>query len=176
MKFNVKFLAVYLLSAVIFSTGTACLRAEQKIGEACDKIFATVEVTAADLQKPLNAVNDKIKDIKIKWSYKYVEALDEAQKSKRPLLIFACAAWCGWCKKMERETCADKKIVKLTESFVCIKLNFEEEDDFFSKFKVKEFPSVVFLNSDGTEIERHIGFKTVDEFEKILVKVLEADK
>jgi thiol:disulfide interchange protein len=114
------------------------------------------------------------KEVKISWAAAYNEALEEAKKTKKPLLIFVYASWCGWCKKMERETCADKNIVKLTGSFVCLKVNSEEDEEFSSKFKVKEFPCVVFLKSDGSEIERHLGFKTVEEFEAILKGVLKA--
>lgn len=114
------------------------------------------------------------KEVKISWAGAYNEALEEAKKTKKPVLIFVYASWCGWCKKMERETCADKDIVKLTDSFVCLKINSEEDEEFSSKFKVKEFPCVVFLKSDGSEIERHLGFKTADEFETILKGVLKA--
>lgn len=177
LNFNFKLLAVCLLASGIFTLSAAALCAQESAGAAFDKGASdTAEVTAAGESKPLSVDEGKNKDIKIKWSSKYSEALSEAQKDKKPVLIYAYATWCGWCKKMERETCADKSIVKLTESFVCIKLNSEEEEDFFSKFKVKEFPCVVFLNSDGTEIERHIGFKTVDEFEKTLQNILETAK
>lgn len=176
-KFNFKFLAVYLSASVIFTLCAAPLRAQESAGAASDKgASASDEVTVAGDQKPLSAEEDKSKDIKIKWFSRYSEALSEAQKTQKPLLIYAYATWCGWCKKMERETCADKKIMKLTEFFVCIKINSEEEEEFFSKFKVKEFPCVVFLKSDGTEIERHIGFKTVDEFKKMLQNILETVK
>jgi thiol:disulfide interchange protein len=114
------------------------------------------------------------KEIKISWTEAYKDALEEAKKTKKPLLVFVYASWCGWCKKMERETCADKDIVKLTDSFVCLKINSEEDEEFSSKFKVKEFPCVVFLKSDGSEIERHLGFKTVEEFETILKGILKA--
>lgn len=114
------------------------------------------------------------KEIKISWTKAYNEALEEAKKTKKPVLIFVYASWCGWCKKMERETCADEAIVKLTDSFVCLKVNSEEDEEFSSKFKVKEFPCVVFVKSDGSEIERHLGFKTADEFETILKGVLKS--
>ena len=114
------------------------------------------------------------KETKISWSGVYSEALEEAKKTKKPLLVFVYASWCGWCKKMERETCSDKDVVKLTDSFVCLKVNSEEDEEFSSKFKVKEFPCVVFLKSDGSEIERHLGFKTSGEFETILKGVLKA--
>ncbi len=176
-NFNFKLLVISLLASGIFTLSASALCAQENAGAAAGKGASdTAEVTAAGGQKPLSADEVKSKEIKIKWSSKYSDALSEAQKDKKPVLIFAYATWCGWCKKMERETCADKDIVKLTESFVCIKINSEEEEDFFAKFKVKEFPSVVFLNSDGTEIERHIGFKTVDEFEKTLQNILETVK
>lgn len=114
------------------------------------------------------------KEFKINWAEAYTEALEDAKKTKKPVLIFVYASWCGWCKKMERETFADKGIVKLTGSFVCLKVNSEEDEEFSSKFKVKEFPCAVFLKSDGSEIERHLGFKTAEEFETILKSVLKA--
>lgn len=129
-----------------------------------------VEITAGGQR------SSAAKEVKISWSEAYKSALEDAAKSQKPVLLFVYASWCGWCKKMERETCADKNIVKLTGSFVCVKINSEEDEEFSAKYKVKEFPCVIFLKSDGTEIERHLGFKTAEEFAAILEGALAAAK
>ncbi len=132
-----------------------------------------VNVTNDSETKAQPAENEKKKEEKITWNLKYIEALKDAQNNKKPIMIFVYADWCGWCKKMERETYADKNIIKLTEKFVCIKIDSNESDESFEKFNVKEYPSILFLKSDATEIERHLGFKTTAEFEAILKKVIE---
>ncbi|HBC73841.1 MAG: hypothetical protein A2008_11165 [Candidatus Wallbacteria bacterium GWC2_49_35] len=164
---NSRMTAVYIFIIFFLSMGV-----QAALAQSGPDTPAATEAVELGADKGAQAAAGK--EVKIIWTEAYTEALEEAKKTKKPLLVFVYASWCGWCKKMERETCADKDIVKLTDSFVCLKINSEEDEEFSSKFKVKEFPCVVFLKSDGSEIERHLGFKTADEFEAILKGVLKA--
>jgi len=168
---KLKLITVCALAILLSAAGSY---AQSSDGAAiADKATSEVEASA-EKQTPSEA--KKNGEDKIKWSGALGESLAAARDAKKPLAIFVYAAWCGWCKKMERETFADKKIVKLSDSFVCYKANPEEDEEFSSRFKIKEFPCVIFLKSDGTEIERHLGFKTAEEFEKIMKSIVEPAK
>ena len=57
-------------------------------------------------------------------------SLDEAQKqlsiTKKPVLIDLYTDWCGWCKVMDKQTYANKKVADyLKEKFYSVKVNAE---------------------------------------------------
>ncbi len=172
---NVMKLKVITVCALAILLSAAASHA-QSSGGAAAADNATSEITASAENKQNSSKASKNDEDKIKWSGALGESLATAREAKKPLAVFVYAEWCGWCKKMERETFADKKIIKLSDSFVCVKANPEEDENFSSRFKIKEFPCVIFLKSDGTEIERHLGFKTSEEFEKIMKNILEPSK
>lgn len=114
---------------------------------------------------------DSIKSIK--WHEYLTEALKLARENNKPVMVDTYTSWCGWCKKMDKETFADQSIIELSSSFVCLRVNPEEDETFSSKYTIKDFPTVIFLKSDGTEIDRQVGFKTSEDFKKILKAILE---
>jgi thioredoxin-related protein len=62
---------------------------------------------------------------KLKW-YGFDEGLAKAKKENKFLLVDFYTDWCGWCKKMDSETYANKNIIKLlNKDFVLVKLNPE---------------------------------------------------
>nr|MBP7512354.1 DUF255 domain-containing protein [Bacteroidia bacterium] len=67
----------------------------------------------------------KTKDDELKW-YKWNEGYPVAQKDGKLILVDAYTDWCGWCKKMDRDTYSNPDIIKkLNKHFVVIKFNPE---------------------------------------------------
>jgi thioredoxin-related protein len=72
---------------------------------------------------------DKNKATEMRW-YSWSEA-SELQKTKpRKLFIDVYTDWCGWCKRMDKNTFSDPKVAAyLAENFYPIKLDAEQKED-----------------------------------------------
>src|SRR5438309_1785572 len=56
------------------------------------------------------------------------EALDQAPKNNKKIVLDVFTDWCGWCKRMDRDTYADSAVAAyLDEHFVASKMNPEKE-------------------------------------------------
>jgi len=99
--------------------------------------------------------------------------------------------WCGWCKRMDLQTYGHSKIAAyLNANFHPVKLDAEYKAPLSYQGKTYEFvkngkrgyhelaaellrgrlsyPSVVFLDEEGKVIQAIVGFKTPQQFERIL--------
>ncbi|HEV8513714.1 MAG TPA: thioredoxin domain-containing protein, partial [Cyclobacteriaceae bacterium] len=66
----------------------------------------------------------------VNWQEWGNEALGEAKKSDKPILVSIGYSSCHWCHVMERESFENNEIAKvMNESFVCIKVDREERPD-----------------------------------------------
>ncbi|HNY10959.1 MAG TPA: DUF255 domain-containing protein, partial [Candidatus Wallbacteria bacterium] len=138
------------------------------------KSTAETAISGKNDKEGKKAAADSLKSIK--WYEYLTEALKLARENNKPIMVDAYTEWCGWCKKMDKETFSDQSVIELSSSFICLRVNPEEDEMFSNKYTVKDFPSVIFLKPDGTEITRQVGFKTTDDFLKILKSVLEKSK
>ncbi|MEW5807168.1 MAG: thioredoxin fold domain-containing protein [Acidobacteriota bacterium] len=86
--------------------------------------------------------------------------LGKARKENKDIMIFFYTDWCAWCKAMDRHIFADKKVAEFLKNLVTIRINAEKGDGptFVRRFKVDSYPTVVFLDSWGKEINRINGF------------------
>ncbi len=77
---------------------------------------------------------------KIHW-YTWEEMAAANAKNPKPIFVDVYTEWCGWCKKMDRSTFQDPKVVKtLTEDFYAVKLDAEQKETIL--FKGTEFKFV----------------------------------
>ncbi len=66
----------------------------------------------------------------VSWQEWSAEALREAKKLDKPILVSIGYSSCHWCHVMERESFENNDIAKvMNESFVCIKVDREERPD-----------------------------------------------
>ena len=126
---------------------------------------------------------------KIKWfSIEEVEML--IKDNPRPVFIDTYTDWCGWCKKLDKETFANPVIAEiLTTKFYPVKFDAESKEKvtfqgrtFINDRKAGgthqlavallqgqlSFPTVVFLNEKGQLLTPVPGFRTPKEMEELL--------
>jgi thioredoxin-related protein len=64
------------------------------------------------------------------------------------------------CRKMTREVYADSEVIKFSRSQVFMRVFQDTEPEgerLARKFKVRGFPTLIILNSEGQEIDRILG-------------------
>ncbi len=103
----------------------------------------------------------------IPWARTFDAAVEAASKGQKPLLVDFGAEWCGFCKKLDRETFSEESVIRLVrESFVAVKVDVDQEPDLKKRFKIEGLPTIVFLSPGGEELARLEGFRPPEVFLK----------
>jgi thiol:disulfide interchange protein len=131
-----------LLIAVLLLSGTLGLLSCSKEGE---------ETAAGD---------------EIEWFTVFDEAMERARDKNRPVMIDFYTDWCSWCKQLDRTTYADQAVMKRAEEFVSLKVDADDQRPLAARYKVGAFPTILFINPEGIEIHRVVGFRPPADFLK----------
>ena len=127
---------------------------------------------------------------KVKW-YSIEEAIQLASQDPRVLVIDVYTDWCGWCKRMDKETFSDPAVVEImNKHFYPVKLDAEGKEDIVIGDKTFKFvdngrrgyheiaarvtngrlsyPTISYVDAEGRILEAAPGFKTADQFKVYL--------
>ncbi len=133
-----------------------------------------------------------VTDDGLKW-YSWNEGYPLAVKSKKIILVDAYTDWCGWCKKMDRDTYSNVDVIKkLNKHFIVIKFNPELRDltynvdsiqysarDFFGQLSRGEntgFPTTYFIDPQKKSLMIDPGYHDASSFLQILERVIDDAK
>lgn len=93
------------------------------------------------------------------------DALAQAKKDDKPVLIDFYTTWCTPCKIMDETVFKDDKVIALlNEKTVAIKLDAEKHEAIAARYRVDTFPTFLFVKSDGSEMDRIVGGMETDPF------------
>lgn len=112
----------------------------------------------------------------INWIKSFEDAEKIAKETGKPMLLDFTASWCKPCLLMDRHFWVRPDIIKASEQFVCVKVNFDMRTDLRRKYGVRGIPNVTFTDPWGRLMLFIIGFGNgVDDkfFQKI--SILPAD-
>lgn len=120
---------------------------------------------------------------KINW-LTLEEAYQLNQENPRKIFVDVYTDWCGWCKKMDKDTFSDEKVAEyVNEHFYAVKLNAESQDKMIIKqdtitsqmmarsMGVSGYPTIVYIKEDFKTIQAVPGYQKADAFLKTLEKV-----
>ncbi len=126
----------------------------------------------------------------VKW-YSIEEAVSLAKADPRPIFVDAYTDWCGWCKKLDKETFSNPVIAEiLNTKYYPVKFDAEGKEPV--TFQGRKFindgsmgkthqlayallqgnlgyPTVVFLTANSELITPVSGYKTPAQFEPMLM-------
>jgi thiol:disulfide interchange protein len=94
----------------------------------------------------------------IQWNTDFDKALKQAAQDKKPVMVDFYAEWCGWCKKLDRDTYTDAAIRTLSTQFVNIKVNTDQNEELTRRYGVRGLPTIVFLWPDGSVLDQVVGY------------------
>ncbi len=124
----------------------------------------------------------------IKW-ISFEEAVELQKKNPKKIIVDVYTDWCGWCKKIDKNTYTDSEVIKQIEQhFYFVKLNAEQKEEIKYKDKVFSFkqeykanelavsllngqmsyPSTVFLDEDMNLLTVVPGYLTPKDMNPIL--------
>lgn len=116
----------------------------------------------------------------VNWENDYDAALLKAKKEKKLVMVDVYTDWCGWCKRLDKDTYGNKDVeTKLSKNFIAVKINPEKSAKNASlakEFGTRGYPHIVFLDAAGKKLSEIGGYLPAGDFLKRLDKVAEQAK
>lgn len=95
----------------------------------------------------------------LQFVHGYQAGQAEALRQGKPMLVFFTASWCRFCHELAEESFTDPQVVQLSQGFVCVLVDADQERNVCEMFGVDRFPTVQFLSPNGQPHQRLIGKK-----------------
>lgn len=120
-------------------------------------------------------------DSGVVW-YSYQDGWAKAKAENKHMFVDFTATWCGWCKKLEKNTFSQPEIIKaLNTDFVPVKVwdnstavldidgyKISEKDLIRKEFKVRGFPALWFVSPEGVRVGPAGGYVEADRLMQVL--------
>ncbi|KMQ68704.1 thiol:disulfide interchange protein [Chryseobacterium sp. FH2] len=97
----------------------------------------------------------------------FTSILAKAKKENKLVFVDAYASWCGPCKLMVKNIFPLQSVGDYYNShFINAKIDMEKGEgiDLAKKYNVKAFPTYLFINGDGEEVHRTLGYVEEKDF------------
>jgi|688.fasta_scaffold39530_8 uncharacterized protein YyaL (SSP411 family) len=126
----------------------------------------------------------------LKW-YGFNEGYELSKKTGKIMLVDVYTDWCGWCKRMDRDTYAKSEIIQaINKNYIPIKFNPEIEGVSYNfegntytgmqllsvigNNQINGYPATVFLYPKEKKMNLVSGYYDATRFQTVLSSVVES--
>lgn len=103
------------------------------------------------------------------------DVLSLAKKENKIVFLDIYATWCGPCKMLKKNTFSDSEVGELfNTNFISYAIDAEkgEGEEIAQKYHVSGFPTLLFVNSDGSVVKSTMGYHNPKQFIELGKSVL----
>ena len=107
----------------------------------------------------------------------YPAAWTAAQKTNRPILVYACSPSCPNCTRMLGETYKQQRVSQfVSDSFETCFVESDEQPDMVSKLHIRWFPTTIIVSPDNQVIDVIEGYVDASTLQRRLQTSLAAQQ
>lgn len=159
-------------------------------------LTALILAAYAFINKPPSALLSSFEGSEEMHWYSWEDAIEAQKKEPKKLLVDVYTDWCGWCKRMDKNTFSNPKVqAYIEEHFYPVKFNAEQKEDIHFQGETLKwvpngrrgyhelaaalldgrlsFPSLVYLNEKQERITISPGYKDVNQLMKEMKYIAE---
>lgn len=95
----------------------------------------------------------------------FEDACKVAREKGKVLMVDFYTTWCGPCKLLDRHTWPDQAVKNwLSERTIPLKIDADKNRPLAARYKIRSYPTMVFIRPDGSELGRTVGFQQPQTF------------
>ncbi len=109
-----------------------------------------------------------------RWNRSLESAQSAARYTGRPLLVFFCEDWCGYCEQVEA-VLANPEIRDAIKRFILVKTSVEENETFAKHHRIDLHHQIVMLDWSGSVLAKATEFTSVKDVASTVVEAAAAN-
>lgn len=100
------------------------------------------------------------------------EALAASRRENKAIVLDFSAEWCVPCKRMEKTTLVDPRVVELLKQIVFVRINADKQAEIALALDVVGLPDIRFVASDGRVLRQLRGYQDATTFATALNQLI----
>ena len=106
----------------------------------------------------------------ISWQTDLDDALDEAEESKKPILLYFSASWCQPCQLLKSTTLRDPAVIDLVSPYLKVQIDYDSDAYLVARYGITGVPAVLLLDSAGELVATSVGYRDTEQFQDWLAR------
>jgi tetratricopeptide (TPR) repeat protein len=100
------------------------------------------------------------------------DVMQKAKSENKVVMVDVMTDWCKWCVELDNKVYANPQVADFANTNqINFKIDAEKGEgvDFAKKYKISGYPTIMFLDANGNEIDRIIGYYPAKDFYEMMV-------
>ena len=117
-------------------------------------------------------------DVGVAWEKDLTTALKISKAKQQLMLVDFYAEWCGPCKRMEKTTYADPRVIRQLKKYVAVKVDIDQDQNNAQKYggnplkyKGEGIPATMIIDGNGKVVAKVHGYLSADKLIQLLESV-----